>query len=54
MKHFFSGRQYTDEKGHFILLENEVIKNYIILKLVKAHTEKYVWQLIISIMKMLF
>ncbi len=32
MKHFFDQRQYTDEKNHFIVIENETINNYIINK----------------------
>ena len=31
MKHFGITRQYTDEKNHFIVEENEEIKNYKIL-----------------------
>lgn len=60
MKHFFSGRQYTDEKGHFILLENEVIKNYIILskigegaygKVCLATNNKYNENVVLKIIK---
>ena len=31
MKSCFNNRQYTDEKNHFIVEENEEIKNYKIL-----------------------